>query len=326
MTAGPKPGVALVTGASGQDGSYLVERLLDDGYAVHGLVRREDVTSSLPTSLTVHEVDLGDTAAVRDLVLDLAPDEIFNLGGVSSVALSWNEPELTARVSGLAVLTMLEAALHVQEREGRQVRFLQASSAEIFGEPTASPQDESTPIRPLNPYGAAKAFAHHCVEVHRQRELFAVNCVLYNHESPRRPQTFVTRKITTAAARIAREGGGTLSLGNLEARRDWGWAPDYVDAMVRALRHDAPRDYVVATGEARSVADFVATAFARVGISDWQQHVSIDPAFVRPADASLLVGDAREAREHLGWEPTVGFDELVGRMVDADVSLLEEAS
>lgn len=321
MTAG----VALVTGASGQDGSYLVDRLLEDGYAVHGLVRREDLSSALPVSLTVHEVDLGDAVAVRDVVLQLAPDEIFNLGGISSVAQSWNEPELTARVSGLAALTMLDAALEVQQREGRPVRFLQASSAEIFGDPATSPQDETTPIRPLNPYGAAKAFAHHCVDMYRGRDLFAVNCVLYNHESPRRPHTFVTRKITSAAARIAREGG-ELSLGNLDARRDWGWAPDYVEAMVRALHHDSPRDYVVATGEARSVADFVAAAFAHVGITDWHAHVTVDPAFVRPADASLLVGDASRARQQLGWEPTVGFDELVGRMVEADVALLEEAS
>lgn len=319
-------GVALVTGASGQDGSYLVDRLLDDGYAVHGLVRPEDVSSALPEALVVHEVDLGDTAAVRDLVLDLAPDEIFNLGGISSVAHSWTDPELTARVSGLAALTMLEAARHVQERDGRQVRFLQASSAEIFGEPDVSPQDESTAIRPLNPYGAAKAFAHHCVEVHRQRDLFAVNCVLYNHESPRRPHTFVTRKITAAAARIARDGGGVLSLGNLDARRDWGWAPDYVDAMVRALHHETPDDYVVATGEARSVAEFVAAAFAHVGVTDWEAHVVIDPAFVRPTDASLLVGDAGRARQHLGWEPTVAFDELVGRMVETDVADLGVAS
>lgn len=322
MTAG----VALVTGASGQDGSYLVDRLLKDGYAVHGLVRPEDLSSALPVALTVAEVDLGDAEAVRDLVLQLAPDEIFNLGGISSVAQSWNEPELTARVSGLAVLTMLDAALAVQHREGRPVRFLQASSAEIFGDPATSPQDESTPIRPLNPYGAAKAFAHHCVDMYRERGLFAVNCVLYNHESPRRPHTFVTRKITSAAARISREGGGELSLGNLDARRDWGWAPDYVDAMVRALHAESPHDYVVATGEARSVADFVAAAFAHVGITDWRSHVTIDPAFVRPADASLLVGDAGRARRQLGWEPAVGFDELVGRMVEADVALLEEAS
>ena len=308
----------LVTGASGPDGSYLLERLLPGGYAVHGLIRPQDVSDRLDPALTVHEVDLGDHAAVRALVSDVAPDAIVNLGGVSSVATSWRHPELTARVSGQAVLVMLDAALGVQERDGRQVRFLQASSAEIFGEPDTSPQDEHTPIRPLSPYGAAKAFAHHCVGVYRHRDLFAVNCILYNHESPRRPTTFVTRKITAGAARIAREGG-ELHLGNLDPRRDWGWAPDYVDAMVRALHHDEAGDYVVATGEDHSVADFVAAAFAKVGIDDWQKHVRLDPRFVRPADASLLVGDASHAREALGWAPTVSFDELVGRMVQADV-------
>ncbi|PRY63209.1 GDPmannose 4,6-dehydratase [Knoellia remsis] len=322
--------VALVTGASGQDGSYLVERLLADGYAVHGLVPPAGAAGTvpgvadLPAEVTAHAADLTDPVGVRALVRDVSPDEVYNLGGLSSVARSWQEPELTARVNGLAVVSLLEAAAETQESTGREVRLVQASSAEIFGEAPIAPQDERTPVRPVSPYGAAKAFAHHCVGVARRRELFAVSCILYNHESPRRPTTFVTRKITSGAARIAREGG-TLALGNLDARRDWGWAPDYVDAMVRAARHTEPLDYVVATGEAHSVADFVAAAFSRVGIDDWQAHVRIDPEFVRPADPAVLIGDATRARTELGWSPSVTFDELVGRMVDADVATLERA-
>jgi GDPmannose 4,6-dehydratase len=200
------------------------------------------------------------------------------------------------------------------------VRFVQASSAEIFGEPDRSPQDESTPVRPVNPYGAAKAYAHLMVDVYRRRELRAVSAILYNHESPRRPGQFVTRKITSTVAAIARGRADVLALGNLDARRDWGWAPDYVDAMVRAARADIARDYVVATGVGRSVRDFVAAAFARAGISDWEPLVVVDPEFVRPADPTELVGDATLARTALGWSPSVEFDEIVGRMVDADLA------
>jgi len=200
------------------------------------------------------------------------------------------------------------------------VRLVQASSAEIFGEPAVSPQDESTPIRPVNPYGAAKAYAHLMVDVYRRRDLHAVSAILYNHESPRRPTQFVTRKITSTVAAIAKGRSDGLALGNLDARRDWGWAPDYVDAMVRAARADEPRDYVVATGVGHSVRDFVAAAFRRAGIDDWSDLVTVDPEFVRPADPTDLTGDATRARELLGWSPTVGFEELVGRMVDADLA------
>ncbi len=213
----------------------------------------------------------------------------------------------------------MESALQVQEKHGRPVRFVQASSAEIFGEPDRSPQDESTPVRPVNPYGAAKAYAHLMVDVYRRRDLHAVSAILYNHESPRRPEQFVTRKITSTVAAIAQGRAERLALGNLDARRDWGWAPDYVDAMVRAARAEAPRDYVIATGVARSVRDFVAAAFARAGIGDWEPLVVVDPEFVRPADPTELVGDATRARTALGWSPTVEFDEIVGRMVDADL-------
>ena len=313
--------VALVTGATGQDGSYLVERLLSEGVEVHGLVRTEDLGGLLPEGLVVHEVDLDtDPHLLADLVTRVGPDELYNLGGLSSVARSWDDPLLTTRVNGVAALTLMDAARRLQERRGREVRVLQPSSAEIFGEPATSPQDERTPIRPVSPYGASKAFAHHVAGVERSRGLFTATVILYNHESPRRPTTFVTRKITSTVAAIAAGRADRLTLGNLDARRDWGWAPDYVDAMVRATRHDVPGDYVVATGRAHSVRDFVAAAFEHAGVTDWEPLVDVHADFIRPADPSLLVGDATVAREQLGWSPTVTFEDLVGRMVDAEGS------
>ena len=243
----------------------------------------------------LHEGDLTDVDATRALVLDLAPDEVYNLAALSSVAQSWEEPEAAARINSAGALGLLDAVASLAGR-GRPVRFVQASSAEIFGEPATSPQDESTPIAPVNPYGAAKAYVHAAVEVYRSSGLHATSLILYNHESPRRPTRFVTRKITSTVAAIARGDADGLVLGNLDARRDWGWAPDFVDAMVRAARADAADDYVIATGESHSVRDFVAAAFAHAGVTDWEPLVSSDPAFVRPADATELVGDASKAR------------------------------
>ena len=309
---------AFVTGISGQDGRYLADRLLGEGVEVHALAHALEPLPDLP-GVELHRGDLTAVEAMRALLVDVAPDEVYNLAALSSVARSWDEPDQTARVNGLAAAGLLESALQVQDKLGRPVRFVQASSAEIFGQPERSPQDESTPLRPVNPYGAAKAYAHLMVDVYRRRDLHAVSAILYNHESPHRPPEFVTRKITSTVAAIANGRAGTLALGNLDARRDWGWAPDYVDAMVRAVRADVARDYVVATGVSRSVRDFVAAAFARAGVDDWQHLVTIDPEFVRPADPTELVGDATLAREALGWAPTVAFDEIVGRMVDADL-------
>ena len=314
---------ALITGITGQDGGYLVERLLAEHCVVHGLIHdgdpgRPELLRRSP-SVVLHSGDLRDEASLARVVAETDPDEVYNLAGISSVAFSWEQPVLTADITALGAARLLEQVWQHQERRGTPVAFLQASSAEIFGDADRVPQDEATPIRPTNPYGASKAFAHQLVEVYRARGLAAVSCVLYNHESPRRPPTFVTRKITRAAARISRGLEQELVLGNLDARRDWGWAPDYVDAMVRAVRHADPQDYVVATGQAHSVRDFVAAAFLRAGIDDWERHVRVDDAFVRPTDAALQVGDAGRARAALGWEPTVGFAELVGRMVDADL-------
>lgn len=310
--------LAFVTGIGGQDGSYLAERLLAEGVEVHALALEAEPLPDLP-GVELHTGDLTRVEEVRSLLLELTPDEVYNLAAISSVAQSWAEPDLTAAVNGTAAVGLLESALQVQERSGRSVRFVQASSAEIFGQPASSPQDEETPVRPVNPYGAAKAYAHLVVGVYRARDLHAVSAILYNHESPRRPPQFVTRKISAGVAAIARGEEQRLRLGNLDARRDWGWAPDYVDALVRAARADRAEDFVVATGESHSVAEFAAAAFARAGIDDWEAHVDVDPGLLRPADPHELRGDASRARRALGWAPTVGFTELVGRMVDADL-------
>lgn len=318
---------ALVTGITGQDGGYLTEQLLVEGVEVHGMVHDGDPAAGAfaerHPQVALHRGDLSDAPGMSGLVGEVEPDELYNLGGISSVAFSWERPALTGLLSGQAPVVLLEAALALQDRTGRRVAFVQASSAEIFGEAHVAPQDEQTPIRPVSPYGAAKAYAHHMVGVLRSKGLAASSCILFNHESPRRPETFVTRKITAAAARIGTSGSGVVRLGNLDARRDWGWAPDYVDAMVRAARVGTGGDYVVATGVTHTVADFAEAALRRAGLGDaWRDHVEVDPAFLRPKDAPLMVGDASRARDELGWSPTVGFEELVGRMVDHDLTLL----
>jgi GDPmannose 4,6-dehydratase len=317
---------AFITGATGQDGSYLCERLIDEGALVHALHHAgsgPDLTSYPWADQVVwHEGDLADTAAIGELVAAVEPDEVYNLGGISSVAFSWQEPVLTASVTGLGPAGLYDAAWRVQEATGKQVRVVQASSAEIFGSPEVSPQDEHTPLRPVSPYGAAKAFAHHLAAAYRERGLGVSSCILYNHESPRRPEAFVTRKITRAAAAIALGRADDLALGNLDAGRDWGWAPDYVDAMVLANRVGTAGDYVVATGVAHTVRDFVAAAFTAAGVSDWERYVRVDPAFFRPADPALLIGDASRAREVLGWRPTTSFEEVVAAMVRHDLDEL----
>lgn len=307
---------AFITGIGGQDGSYLAERLVAEGVEVHALVLHADGQPAFcPPEVTLHVGDIADVESTRRLLLDLSPDEVYNLAAISSVAQSWDEPDLTARVNGLAAVALMESA----RQAGDRVRFVQASSAEIFGEAASSPQSEDTPVRPVNPYGAAKAYAHLAAGVARARGQHVSSIVLYNHESPRRPERFVTRKITATVAAIARGQADHLALGNLDARRDWGWAPDYVDALRRAALSDEPGDFVVATGQAHSVRDFVAAAFSAAGITDWEPLVRVDERFVRPADPTELVGDSSRAREVLGWTPTVDFSEVVARMVRADL-------
>jgi GDPmannose 4,6-dehydratase len=318
----------LVTGVTGQDGGYLAEHLAAEGTEVHGTVRPGGLggplaahLEALGEALVLHEVDLLDPAAVRALVADVAPEEVYNLAAESSVARSWSDPVGTAQLNAVLPAVLLDAASALERAPGSSgVRVLQASSAEVFAGTTTAPQDESTPLVPTNPYGAAKAHAHHLVGVHRARGLHAVAAVLYPHESPRRPTAFVTRKITSTVAAIARGEAEELVLGNTAARRDWGWAPDVVVAMVAALRHDRPQDYVVATGVAHSVQDFVRIAAERAGVTDWQERVRVDPAFFRPTDAAELVGDPTRARTALGWTPTRTFEEVVGAMVDADLA------
>jgi GDPmannose 4,6-dehydratase len=317
---------ALITGISGQDGSYLADRLVDESVEVHGLIRGWDADAHAlherHPSIALHEGDLADPVAVAALIAQLEPDEIYNLAGITSVAQSWAIPVETGIVTGVAVAGILDAAHRLGERTGTAVRVFQASSSEIFGVPSESPQSESTRISPNSPYGAAKAYAHSMVEIYRSRGLAVASCILYNHESPRRPESFVTRKITASAARIAAGLQDSLELGNLDVERDWGWAPDYVDAIVRATRHEVGDDYVIATGQSHSIREFAQAAFAAVGIGDWERYVSVNPEFVRPAEISRMLGDASKAKAQLGWSPTVDFITLVTRMVEADVAAI----
>jgi GDPmannose 4,6-dehydratase len=268
--------------------------------------------------VVLHEVDLRDTDHLQQLLSDTTPVEIYNLAGITSVGLSWQQPMLTAQVNAVAVAALLEGVQRLQDDSGQQVRFLQASSAELFAGTKSAPQDEATAITPKSPYGASKAHAHHLCQVFRAVGVHASAVVLYNHESPRRPTSFVTRKITSTVAAIADGRASELVLGTLSSRRDWGWAPEYVDAMVLALRHRTPEDFILATGVAHSVEDFVETAFGCVGITDWRSYVRTDPAFARAADPGELVGDASKARHLLGWRPATAFEQVVQRMVDAD--------
>lgn len=302
---------------TGQDGSYLAEALVARGDEVHGTVQRLD--EHAVGGVAVHQVDLAEPG-VGELISQLRPDVVVNLAAISSVFGSWQQPELTARVNALTVAEML-AALRELSAAGHETRFVQASSAEIFGVPAEVPQTESTAIRPTSPYGASKAYAHSLVGLYRAAGVWAASAILYNHESPRRPETFVTRKITAAAARISLGLQDRLELGNLAARRDWGWAPDYADALLRISEADNPDDFVIATGVAHSVEDFVGAAFARVGISDWRERVVVSDELLRAGDPPQQLGDASHARSVLGWRPTVGFSGIVNAMVDNDLEI-----
>lgn len=318
----------LVTGANGQDGTYLLRRLVDEGHEVHGMCHSwsgADRLGAEQPTVTAHVCDLSDPAGLARMIDEIVPTHIYNLAGNTSVARSWDYPAETADVLGLGPIRILEAAWKLGERTGVGVRFLQASSAEIFGDATIVPQDESTPRRPVTPYGAAKSFAHEMAGVYRHRGMFASTAILYNHESPRRPTSFVARKISHEVARIALGMSDRLTLGNIDVHRDWGYAPDYVDAMIRIARAPSAGDYIVATGRSHSVRDFVDEAFRHVGIEDWERFVVIDPAFYRPADPKELVGDPARLRA-LGWRPSVDFGQLVSLMVDHDLEVLRGES
>ncbi|RAY13753.1 GDP-mannose 4,6-dehydratase [Actinomadura craniellae] len=317
---------ALITGITGQDGMYLAEFLAGKGYEVFGLVRGQNnpraraVRRALP-SIRLLEGDLRDLASLVRALGAARPDEVYNLGAISFVGLSWQQAELTGEITGVGVQRILEAVrLHTGDDMSR-VRFYQASSSEMFGKVRTVPQRETTAFHPRSPYGVAKAFGHYMTVNYRESYgAHACSGILFNHESPRRGHEFVTRKVTRAAARIALGLQDDLALGNLDARRDWGFAGDYVEAMWLMLQQDEPADYVIATGETHSVRDLLDVAFDRAGIADWAPHVRQDPRLFRPAEVDLLVGDASRARERLGWKPRVDFRGLVEMMVDADLA------
>ncbi len=314
---------ALITGITGQDGSYLAELLLDKGYEVHGMVRRASTEKferieHLRERITLHQGDLLDQRSLVDALRAAKPDEVYNLAAMSFVAVSWIQPTLTAEFSGIGVTRMLEAV-----REAcPETRFYQASSSEMFGKVRETPQTEATPFYPRSPYGVAKVYGHHITVNYRESyDLFACSGILFNHESPRRGLEFVTRKITWHAAAIKQGRREELRLGNLDARRDWGYAKDYVEAMWLMLQQDAADDFVIATGESHTVRRCVEIAFDHVEL-DWQSYVVIDDAFKRPAEVDLLVGDSGKAERELGWRPQTDFEALIRLMVDADVALL----
>jgi len=321
---------ALITGITGQDGSYLADLLLEKGYEVYGLVRRSSSFNTgridhiyrdfhdPETRLRLVYGDLNDASSLNHLLRTIRPDEIYNLGAQSHVRVSFDVPEYTAEVTGLGCLRLLEA---IQE-SGLSCKFYQASSSELYGKVVETPQKETTPFYPRSPYACAKAFAYYITVNYRESYgTFATNGILFNHESPRRGETFVTRKITRSLAKIKYGMETKLYLGNLDAKRDWGFAGDYVEGMWRMMQQEKPDDYVLATGETHSVREFLDLAFEYVGL-DWKKYVEIDPRYYRPAEVDLLLGDATKAKNELGWKPRVSFPELVRMMVDADLKLV----
>jgi len=326
---------ALITGITGQDGSYLTELLLDKGYEVHGIVRRSSVFTTEridhlyrdphdpEARMFLHYGDSTVDAGLQRIVQKVLPDEVYNLGAQSHVKVSFEQPEYTGDVDGLGTLRLLEAVRDAQEMAGKEIRFYQAGTSEMFGA-SPPPQSESTPFYPRSPYAVAKLYAHWITVNYREAyNLFAANGILFNHESERRGETFVTRKITRAAARIKVGMQEKLYLGNLDARRDWGHAEDYVQAMWLMLQQEKPDDLVIATGEMHSVREFVEKVFDYLKL-DWEKHVEIDPRYFRPTEVQNLQGDATKAKEKLGWEPRVGLDELVRRMADHDLELARQ--
>ncbi len=324
---GAMPKRAFITGITGQDGSYLTELLIRKGYEVHGLVRRTSLTQRgrLDTldltpeerrdRLVLHYGDLSEASSLVRIFHKIDPDEIYHLGAQSHVRVSFESPEYTFDINASGTVRLLECIREC----GRPVRFYHASTCEMFGRPESSPQNENTPLRPVSPYACAKTASHYLTACYRQSYgIFACNGILFNHESPRRGENFVTRKIACAVAAIKQGRQHKLLLGNTETRKDWGYAPEYVEAMWRMLQHDTPDDYIIATGEAHQVQEFVEVAFEIAGL-DWREHVETDPAQIRPAEVGLLVGDASKAARILGWKPHTRFPDLVRLMVEAEL-------
>ncbi len=326
---------ALITGITGQDGSYLSEFLLEKGYEVHGIIRRTSTFNtdridhiyidphSPDARLFLHYGDLTDGTTLRRILEAVKPVEIYNLGAQSHVRVSFDSPEYTVDSVGMGTLRLLEAIRDYQQRTGIEVRFYQAGSSEMFGKVQEIPQKETTPFYPRSPYACAKVYGHwQTVNYRESYDLFACNGILFNHESPRRGETFVTRKITRAVARIVAGTQQKLYLGNLDSKRDWGYAKDYVKAMWLMLQQDHPDDYVIATGETYSIKEFLDIAFGHVNLN-WQDYVAFDPRYLRPAEVELLIGDPSKAKAQLGWQPSVDFEGLVKLMVNADLTALD---
>jgi GDPmannose 4,6-dehydratase len=315
---------ALITGITGQDGSYLAELLLEKNYQVYGMVRRSSVEKfdriqHIRDYITLTQGDLTDQSSLDEAIRTIMPDEIYNLGAQSFVPTSWNQPVLTSEITGVGVTRILESIRKYKP----DARFYQGSSSEMFGKVRQTPQNEETPFYPRSPYGVAKVYGHYITVNYRESyDLFACSGILFNHESERRGLEFVTRKVTHGVARIKKGKAHELKMGNLDALRDWGYAPDYVDAMYRMLQLSEPDDFVIATGIAHSVKYLVETAFAVVGL-DWQKYVVIDPDFLRPAEVDHLIGNAAKAQQKLNWQPQVSFEEMVRRMVANDIKVVE---
>jgi GDPmannose 4,6-dehydratase len=317
---------ALITGITGQDGRYMAQLLVSKGYDVFGMVRgqanpKAQMVQEETPELELIEGDLQDLSSLIAVVEQVQPDEVYNLGAISFVALSFRQPELTADITGLGVLRMLEAIRVVGGTHDNRIRFYQASSSEMFGKVRETPQNEQTPFHPRSPYGAAKVFGHYTTVNYREAYgLYACSGICFNHESPRRGMEFVSRKITNGVARIALGVQDKLSLGNLDAARDWGFAGDYCEAMWLMLQEDEPDDYVIATGETHTVRELLDLAFRAAGIDEWEHLVESDPRFLRPAEVDTLTGDASKAGDRLGWKPRTSFAELVEMMVEADLA------
>ena len=326
---------ALITGITGQDGSYLAELLLKKGYEVHGIIRRSssfnrgriehlhpDVHQEGPR-VSLHYGDMTDSGSLFSLIYEVQPDEIYNLAAQSHVRVSFDAPEYTANVVALGSIRILEAIKNFERISGKKIKFYQASSSEMFGA-TPPPQNELTRFHPRSPYGCSKVFAYYATVNYREAyNVFAVNGILFNHESPRRGENFVTKKITHGVARIKAGLDKKIYLGNLDARRDWGYAPEYVEAMWMMLQAEKPGDYVVGTGESHSIREFLAEAFNVVGLNDWEEYVAIDKRYFRPSEVEDLIADISKIKKDLGWEPKVKFADLVKIMVDADIAALD---
>lgn len=316
---------ALVTGVTGQDGSYLAEFLLDKGYEVYGMVRRSSVENfnrieHIRDKLKFVQADLLDQLSIIDAIKESRPDEIYNLGAMSFIPISWKQPVLTGEFTGLGVTRMLEAARHMN----KNVKFYQASSSEMFGKAREIPQNEKTPFYPRSPYGVAKVYGHYMTVNYRESyDMFACSGILFNHESPRRGLEFVTKKVTYGAAKIKLGLADSLYLGNLDAKRDWGYAEDYIEAMWLMLQQNTPEDYVISTGESHSVKEWVETSFRCLDL-DWKKYIKIDKRFIRPVDVDLLVGDSSKAEKKLGWKTKVSFKQLVKIMVEYDYNYLKK--